>query len=520
MPDRLTPGAQTNEVGRGPRPIEGVPTSTAAFLGETERGPTKPRLVTSHDEYLRWFGTASDAGKHMPHAAGGFFENGGQRLYVCRVVGAAATPAMREFGDLRIEAAGPGAWGRRVWVKVEDSTTTAPDRADPGQATPVGVRIRVAYWGEEPPDGVLFDPFAEPHRLPRPALSPEVYDDVVIDDEASPYHFAARVNGNTPLVRLSLKDGARTPPLGAREEGRLDQDGADAPDPVGPDDFEGADPEADTRRGLEALKLYEFRAVALVYAPNASVEVAKRLIAHCEDQKFRFAVLDSAPDVGDAASLDPRATIKETRHAAFYYPWIHVPNPRAGANRKVPPGGHVLGVYARTDANRGVFKAPANEALEGVLKLEHDIDEGTQAVLNPRGVNAIRRFPGRGIRVWGARTLSADALWKHVPVRRLFIFLERSIQEGTRWVVFEPNDERLWAQVKDTVRVFLRGQWRLGALMGHTEDEAFFVACGRTTMTQDDILNGRLVCEIGIASVRPAGFVIFRIFQSTAEARR
>jgi len=185
----------------------------------------------------------------------------------------------------------------------------------------------------------------------------------------------------------------------------------------------------------------------------------------------------------------------------------------------VPPSGHVLGLYARTDIDRGVWKAPANDVLRGVFDLEYYVDTGVQEVLNPRGVNAIRRFPGRGIRVWGARTLATNSLWKYVSVRRLFIFLERSIYEGTQWVVFEPNDERLWERVKDTIRLFLRTQWRNGALMGLTEEQAFMIACDRSTMTQDDILNGRLVCEIGIAPVRPAEFVIFRIFQNTAEAQ-
>jgi len=148
-----------------------------------------------------------------------------------------------------------------------------------------------------------------------------------------------------------------------------------------------------------------------------------------------------------------------------------------------------------------------------VFDLEYYVDTGTQEVLNPRGVNAIRRFPARGIRVWGARTLSDNALWKYISVRRLFIFLEHSIYDSTQWVVFEPNDERLWARVKDTIRLFLRTQWRNGAMMGLTEDEAFTIACDRTTMTQDDIDNGRLICVIGIAPVKPAEFVIFRIQQ-------
>jgi uncharacterized protein len=137
--------------------------------------------------------------------------------------------------------------------------------------------------------------------------------------------------------------------------------------------------------------------------------------------------------------------------------------------------------------------------------------------LNPRGVNVIREFPGRGIRVWGARTMSSDSLWKYINVRRLFIFLERSIDQGTQWVVFEPNDDQLWSNVADTIRVFLRNQWRQGALLGSTEHEAFVVRCDRTTMTQDDILNGRLICEIGVAPVRPAEFVIFKIAQQTGE---
>jgi phage tail sheath protein FI len=177
-------------------------------------------------------------------------------------------------------------------------------------------------------------------------------------------------------------------------------------------------------------------------------------------------------------------------------------------------------VYARSDTERGVFKAPANEIVRGALALEFDINDAMQDNLNPKGVNVIRSFPGRGIRVWGARTITSNALWKYVSVRRLFIFLERSIYEGTQWVVFEPNDDKLWARVVDTLRLFLRAQWRLGALFGRTEQEAFFITCDRTTMSQDDILNGRLICEIGIAPVRPAEFVIFRIFQNTAESQR
>ena len=237
------------------------------------------------------------------------------------------------------------------------------------------------------------------------------------------------------------------------------------------------------------------------------------LIAHCERTQSRFAVIDAPRGV--PAPLDPRAAW-DTSYAAFYYPWIQVRG-ADGAPRLVPPGGHVLGVYARTDIERGVFEAPANAELRGVEGLEFDVTAEQQERLNAAGVNTIRAFAGRGIRVWGARTLSSDGQWNYVSVRRLFVFLERSIYMGTRWVVFEPNGERLWARVADTVRLFLHAQWRAGALLGRTEREAFFVRCDRTTMTQADIDSGRLVCTIGVAPVRPAEFVIFRIGQWTAD---
>jgi uncharacterized protein len=240
-------------------------------------------------------------------------------------------------------------------------------------------------------------------------------------------------------------------------------------------------------------------------------------VRHCESHRFRFAIVDP-PNV-DPIALHPRdaATgIADSAYAACYAPWLVAPDPAGGADPTIPPGGAVAGIYGRVDTERGVHKAPANELARGVTGLAFAVTDAGQDQLNPRGVNAIRAFPARGIRVWGARTLSSDGLWKYVTVRRLFIFLERSIYEGTQWVQFEPNDERLWARVSDSIRLFLRGQWHTGALLGRTEDEAFFITCDRSTMTQDDILNGRLVCEIGIAPLRPAEFVIFRIFQRTA----
>jgi phage tail sheath protein FI len=522
MPQYLSPGVYVEEIERGPRPIEGVPTNTAAFLGEAERGSLRPRLVTSYNDYIRWYGNVFEPGKYLPHAAAGFFTNGGSRLYVCRIVGENATAASRAIGDFTVEAVGPGEWGRRVWVQILDGTTKDKDGN-------TGFRLQVAYWSELP--AAPFDPFDLNNRtlLPRPQWA-EDYDDLQVDP-LSPDYFDKRLrdtNTNlsvSPLISLRVTNPANPPAKPAAAAGAfLDQAGANDPNPLDAADFVGRPNGARQEpQGLQQLELDPFREVSLVYAPfprDNQNAVAREIIDHCERMRFRVAVIDAAR-TAQPGDLDPRSTIPtDTSYAALYAPWIVVSDPLSGARLEVPPGGHVLGIYARTDDQRGVFKAPANEIVNGALDVVFQINNNTQAVMNPRGVNAIRRFPDRGIRVWGARTLTSNGLWKYVSVRRLFVFLEASIYVGTQWVVFEPNDDRLWARVKDTIRLFLRSQWRQGALFGRTEDEAFFITCDRTTMSQDDILNGRLICEIGIAPVRPAEFVIFRVFQHTAESQR
>jgi phage tail sheath protein FI len=519
MPEYLAPGVFIEEVEIGPRPVEGVPTSTAALLGETERGPTRPRLVTSFDGFRRHFGDiVPGAPNHLVYAVNGFFENGGQRAYICRIAGKDAETAVLSdpagAGTLDLKAAGAGEWGNRVHVKVVDSTTKTGN-----PPVPVGFRLQIAYW-QKP--GAYPDPFvAGPPPRPKPTLV-EDFDDLVWDDPKSPDFYAKRLKGNSSLVTIDDPDPQPLQGLPAAPLTPLATPGPGPADGTPPDlpEFEGNAINLDERTGLSALDLDEYREVALVAAPGiTSVPILQSVITHCENNKFRFAVVDSAKALGDPSSIDPRTTLADTEYAAFYYPWIQTADLLNGAPRLVAPSGHVLGLYARTDIERGVWKAPANDVLRGVFGLEYPIDTGSQQVLNPRGVNAIRQFPGRGIRVWGSRTLSSNSLWKYVPVRRLFIFLERSIYEGTQWVVFEPNDERLWQRVKDTIRLFLRTQWRNGAMMGLTEDEAFTIACDRSTMTQDDILNGRLVCRIGIAPVRPAEFVIFQFSQNTAEAQ-
>ena len=513
MPEYLHPGVYVEEIERGPKPIEGVPTSTAAFIGESERGPTKPQLVTSYKDYVRWFGGVFGDNKFVPYAVNGFFENGGKRLYMCRVTDDAATPAEAAFGNFLIKAVGPGLWGKRVYVKVDDSSTFKPGPNN--TSVPVGVKLRVAYYSA-PPNGNPLDWFNDRTKPPFPSAV-ETFDDLDADEQ-SPNYWYKRTYENSTLIELTKTGGAANA-LPVKQFAQLATNGIDGAPALDVADFQGRVqlPQRPAPQGLAALELDPYREVALVYAPGATVPVNKAVITHCENLKYRFAVVD--PDRNVTADFQPRSAVQDSEYAALYYPWIHISDPQTGARKIVPPGGHVLGVYARTDSERGVFKAPANEILRGALDLTTEIDDNTQDVLNPRGVNAIRKFAERGIRVWGARTLTSNALWKYVSVRRLFIFLERSIYEGTQWVVFEPNDDRLWARVIDTIRLFLRTQWRLGALFGRTEEEAFFITCDRTTMTQDDILNGRLICEIGIAPVRPAEFVIFRIFQNTAEAQ-
>jgi Bacteriophage tail sheath protein len=285
-------------------------------------------------------------------------------------------------------------------------------------------------------------------------------------------------------------------------------------------DYVGTDGGPGARTGLNAFN--EIDEVNIVCIPGVtSTTVQKAMITHCETMKDRFCILD-AVESSDMTEIQAQKdnVVSTDGYAALYYPWIKVPVESLDANSKVqldvkfmPPSGYVAGIYARSDTNRGVHKAPANELVRDVQELEVSITKGEQGILNPKGINCIRSFPGRGILVWGARTTASNTLWKYINVRRLFLFLEESIEEGTQWVVFEPNDEKLWARVIQTIRQFLTKVWKDGALMGSTPEEAFFVKCDRTTMTQDDIDNGRLICMIGVAPVKPAEFVVFRIAQ-------
>ncbi len=285
-----------------------------------------------------------------------------------------------------------------------------------------------------------------------------------------------------------------------------------------PSDFIGQDKGPGKRTGIEAFK--DIGDVNIMAVPGITdVNVQLALIAHCEKLGDRFAVLDLAENIQSVTDCQAARKIYSSSYAALYHPWIQSFDPLVKQNSYMPPSGAVIGVYARSDKEVGVHKAPANEEIKDATDLKYRLTKEEQGMLNPNGVNLIRVFPGRGIRVWGARTLTDDGLWKYVNVRRLFIYLETSINRATHWVAFEVNDAPLWARVRQTIVQFLTDVWRSGALAGSTAEEAFFVKCDRTTMSPGDIGNGKLICVIGVAPVKPAEFVIFRIAQLTAGAK-
>jgi uncharacterized protein len=491
MPEYLAPGVYIEEISIGAKPIEGVSTSTAGFLGQTERGPVDLRLVTGFEQFHRLYGGYIEE-SYLAYAVDGFFRNGGQRCYIGRIVGKDAKTASAALNKgtnpaITVSAMGPGDYGKRIAVMVDEASLKA--------TKPELFKLVVAYWKDTPP--TTLDE--------KTASVTEVYDNLSPRPISSDYYLK-RVNGISNLIVLDKTKTEDTPDEVAYK--LLDATGTQ-PTEVTLKDYKGtSDP--GKRTGLAAFEEQEDISIVCIPDENGITGLTSALINHCTILQDRFAVIQSAQSADPISKLFPPT---DTKYAAFYYPWITIIDPVANINKLIPPGGHIAGVYARSDNERGVHKAPANELLQGVVDLQFNLTKGEQDTLNPRGVNCIRAFPSRGIRIWGSRTASSDPSWKYLNVRRLFIFIEKSIEIGTQWVVFEPNGEKLWARVKQTINQFLTGVWKDGALMGLTQDEAFFVKCDRTTMTQDDIDNGRLIILIGIAPVKPAEFVIFRIAQ-------
>ena len=287
-------------------------------------------------------------------------------------------------------------------------------------------------------------------------------------------------------------------------------------------DYGGEVDEVNGSTGFAALE--DIEDIAIVMAPAAAADAANhqaivaQMQGHCRRMRYRVGIVDAREGMALSEVRDFRSNFDDSR-LALYYPWVVIADPTGLRQTiNVPPAGFIAGVYANTDVQRGVHKSPANEPVVGALRFAQDINRFQQELLNPDGINCLRSFPGRGHRVWGGRTLASDPEWKYLNIRRYFLYLERSIEKSTQWVVFEPNGERLWANVQGTVEDFLYNEWFNGRLLGPTPKHAYFVRCDRSTMTQNDLDNGRLVCEIGVAPLAPAEFVIFRIGQKTADA--
>jgi phage tail sheath protein FI len=531
MAEYLAPGVYIEEIETGPRPIEGVSTSTTGMVGQTERGPTVPRIVTSWEEYYRWFGGYIDRvpggtdRKYLPYAVRGFFDNDGQRLFIARIVPPGALSASLDMagspGATLVAANGPGAWANNILVRI-----TPAALAIAGGPTSNWFRMTLLYYRDGIPspfvDPTDINNFGNPNRKDPDVI--EDYDNLSIIPTDS--NFAQTVvNSNSKLVSITV--GGR--PNDVVFPSAVLATGSNGSGVPIEDQYRGspADP-IDKQTGL--LGLSKIRDISLLAIPDEVVlpNLRNDIVQQCETLKDRFAILFATEaEQGDLTVLRPPL---DSTYGAFYMPWVRVLATHTPEGHiLVPAQGHIAGIYARVDDARGVHKAPANEVIQGIITqdlgqdakpLQYILDKGDQDILNPKGVNVIRDFrpDGRGIRVWGARTMTSDPLWRYINVRRLFIFIEVSIDRGTQWAVFEPNYEDTWAAIRLSLSAFLRTLWRNGALAGTSTDEAFFVKCDRTTMLQDDFDAGRLICLIGVAPTKPAEFVIFRISQKTLDA--
>ena len=499
MPQYLSPGVYVEEVDSGSRPIEGVGTAVAAFIGLAERGPAnEPVLVTNWAQFTQTFGDFVD-GSYLAHAVYGYFQNGGGSCYVVRIGGnGAAAPTAKaqlkagadgKLGAYQVTALEAGPEGNNLTVEVVETT---PDGGEESFKLTVkrGNKVEETFEG--------------------------------LSTKRGKTNAATVVNAQSKLIRIEEVSGASLPattgPVG------LSGGTPSSQSRVTPEDYVGDSADRTGFGGLEAID-----PITMVAAPDLMAAyqggmidlegvqaVQLAMIAHCELMGDRMAVLDSPPGLNAQQIREWRMEKAgyDSKYAALYWPWIKVFDPARGDNAYVPPSGHIAGIWSRNDDTRGVHKAPANEVIRGVLAPETQITKSEQDLLNPNGINCIRAFPGRGIRVWGARTLSTtDPAWRYLNVRRLFNYLEESILNGTQWVVFEPNDQMLWAKMRRTISAFLVNEWRKGALFGTTPQEAFYVKCDGETNPAESIDAGMVICEIGVAPVKPAEFVIFRLSQ-------
>ncbi|HQR12795.1 MAG TPA: phage tail sheath subtilisin-like domain-containing protein, partial [Casimicrobiaceae bacterium] len=555
MPEYLAPGVYVEEIPFRSKSIEGVGTSTAGFIGPCGYGSVAgPSLhVASLAEFECFFDagaalafattaspdSTSTTENFLWHAVRAFFAEGGKRLFVSRVfrplagdypptspvvdLGGAGTPRWSDghgrhsSGALNVRARFPGAAGNLI-VRL---ALQPPAPGGPTRATTLTVEVSSAdgsrvlgRWNGLSPNPAQTATDAADSIFARfaaelPADEPSRWTPVIFDPPAS-----AGIGAADLLADWFSLDPAAIPGANVTREIRL-AGGNDGLLPRAAEYAGTTGAGAGFKTGLAQFE--DEDDISIVAAPGATARhaddpsgaeaIADLLVAHAERMRYRIAVLDSPPGADIAGVRQWRARLDSSR-AALYYPWVTIKDPNAARDLDLPPSGFIAGIYARTDIQRGVFKAPANEVVTLAVKFEREITLAEQGQLNPLGINCLRFLPGHGYRVWGARTLGSDPDWKYVNLRRYFIYLEHSIDRGIGWVVFEPNGEALWARVRQSIGDFLFLEWRNGAMQGSTPKDAYFVKCDRDTMTQDDLDNGRLICVIGVAAVKPAEFVI------------
>ena len=504
MPTYLAPGVYMEEISSGSKPISGVGTAIAAFVGLAEKGPVDtPTLVTNWSQFTQTFGEFVE-GSYLAHSVYGYFLNGGGVAYIVRVGGNGADEAPPARAEI-------------------------PSAADKAQASYRFQALEAGAAGDE--ISVEFADPSEPaedtfNLVVRRGKTEETYPNVTT--KKGPNNVVTQVKQKSKIV--SVEEVAKGGAVAIPEKGKFALGGGGAPVPVSvtPDSYVGNSADRTGFGGLEAIDEITMLAVpdlmaayqqgALDMEGLKGVQLA--MIAHCELMNNRVCILDAPPGLNAQQVKEWRMDMAgyDSKQAALYWPWIKVMDPVKGEAIHIPPSGHMAGIWARTDDTRGVHKAPANEVIRGAISLELQITKGEQEQLNPIGVNCIRSFPGKGIRVWGARTLSSDPEWRYLNVRRLFNMVEQSILNGTDWTVFEPNDFRLWLAVRRNVNAFLRNVWRSGALFGEAEADAFWVKCDEENNPPESRDLGELHVDIGIAPVKPAEFVVFRIQQIAASS--
>ncbi|SFE85472.1 phage tail sheath subtilisin-like domain-containing protein [Nitrosomonas sp. Nm166] len=488
------PGVYIEEISSGVRTITGVATSIGLFIGWAPKGATDRAVrITNFPDYEREFGgldTRSLLGYSVRH----FFENGGSDTYIIRLVGAGNQIASVAInGNLTVSASSPGEWANKLRIR----TTQRAD--DP-------LRFRIDIINE---NNAVLESFANLSMDEKEARFPPNV-----------------INGRSRLISVTATNAATAP-----GDGIVDLKGTTA----------GADGTVLAPTGPNAaafntavLKCFDIGSLTdridifnIVCVPGLTdASTLSSLQGYCREQRA-FLIVDS-PEGETVANMQANGTANITgdnaTNAAIYYPWVRWADPmQAGAVRAFPPCGFIAGVYARTDATRGVWKAPAGSeaSLNGAIGLELAMSDKENGQLNPLGINCLRVLPVYGNVVWGSRTLHGQndrgSESKYVPIRRVTLFIEESLYRGTQWVVFEPNDEPLWAQIRLNIGAFMNSLFRQGAFQGRSPREAYFVKCDKETTTQDDINKGIVNILVGFAPLKPAEFVIIQIQQIAGE---